>query len=285
VKLNVSKYIPKKMTKIAGRSVLKAKKNSPHILFGLGVTGVIGGTVLACRATLKLERHVTAFEEEVTENKEHANGQDMAYIYGKHTGKIVALYAPAVAVGGLGLICLTGSHVQLTKRNGALTVAYAGMLRAYDEYRSRVRDEVGEEKEVEIFHGVHSEKTIVNGKAVEVKTVDVNKLSQYTRIFDESNANYVKDAEINRVFIQCQQNYFNHLLQVRGHVFLNEVYQHLGFEHSRAGSIVGWAINKNGDNYIDFGLFEAHSARFVNGDERAIVLDFNVDGVIWDLID
>ncbi len=283
--MKVTKFIPKALTKSAGRSALKLKKNSPHILFGLGVTGVIGGTVLACRATLKLERHINEFESEVEENKEHATGQDMAYIYGKHTGKIVALYAPAVLVGGAGLICLTTSHVQLTKRNGALTVAYAGMLRAYDEYRGRVREEVGEEKEVELFHGVDIEKAIINGKAVEVKTVDVNKLSQYTRIFDESNANYVKDAEINRVFIQCQQNYFNHLLQVRGHVFLNEVYQHLGFEHCRAGAIVGWAINKNGDNYIDFGLFEAHSARFINGDERAIVLDFNVDGVIFDLID
>jgi len=284
--VKVTKFIPKALTKSAGRSALKLKKNSPHILFGLGVTGVIGGTVLACRATLKLERHINEFEAEVEVNKEHATGQDMAYIYGKHTGKIVALYAPAVLVGGAGLICLTTSHVQLTKRNGALTVAYAGILRAYDEYRGRVREEVGEEKEVELFHGIENMMfTNVDGKKIELKVVDVNKLSQYTRIFDESNANYVKDAEINRVFIQCQQNYFNHLLQVRGHVFLNEVYQHLGFEHSRAGSIVGWAINKNGDNFIDFGLFDASSARFINGDERAIVLDFNVDGVIWDLID
>lgn len=283
--MKLTKYIPKAVTKATGRSLLKARKQSPHILFGIGVTGVIGGTVLACRATLKLERYVTELEEEIEVNKDHATGQDLAYIYGKHTGKIVALYTPAVLVGGVGLLCLTGSHVQLTKRNGALTVAYAGLLRAYEGYRERVQEEVGPEKELELYHGVTNTQISVDGKKVNLATVDVNKLSQYARIFDESNANYVKDAEINRIFVQCQQNYFNTLLQVRGHVFLNEVYQHLGFEHSSAGSIVGWVINKDGDNYIDFGLFEAHSSRFINGDERAIILDFNVDGVIWNLIE
>jgi len=283
--MQLTKVIPKAISKGANRAVLKLRKNSPHILFGVGVTGVVGGTVLACRATLKLERYVNEFEDEVKAEKPNATSQDMAYIYGKHTGKIVALYAPAVAVGGIGLMCLTGSHVQLTKRNGALTVAYAGLLRAYEGYRERVQEEVGLEKEIELFHGIESTTTTIDGTKIDSKTVDVNKLSQYSRIFDESNANYVKDAEINRIFVQCQQNYFNTLLQVRGHVFLNEVYQHLGFEHSSAGSIVGWVINKDGDNYVDFGLFEAHSSRFINGDERAIILDFNVDGVIWDLID
>lgn len=282
--MKVTKFIPKAITKRTGRTILKLQKNSPHILFGVGVVGVVGGTVLACRATLKLGGVVDDFQEEVSANKD-AEGQDLAKIYVKNTAKIVGLYTPAIAVGGLGLICLTGSHVQLTKRNGALTAAYVGLMRAYDEYRDRVRDEIGEEREIEIFHAVESSTVEFDGNTLEVKAVDPNRLSQYSRIFDESNAYYVKDAEINRTFIQCQQNYFNTLLQVRGHVFLNEVYQHLGFEHSSAGSIVGWAINKNGDNFVDFGLFEAHSSRFINGDERAIILDFNVDGVIWNLID
>lgn len=282
--MKVTKFIPKVLTKSTGRAVLKLQKNSPHILFGIGVTGVVGGTVLACRATLKLHDQVDKFQEEVAANKE-AEGKDLAKVYVKNTAKIVNLYTPAIVVGGIGLACLTGSHVQLTKRNGALTAAYVGLMQAYEEYRGRVREEVGEEKEIELFHGAYTQTLEHDGTVWDVKVVDPNKLSQYAKIFDESNANYVKDAEINRIFIQCQQNYFNTLLQVRGHVFLNEVYQHLGFEHTSAGSIVGWAVNKNGDNFIDFGLFEAHSSRFINGDERAIILDFNVDGVIWNLID
>jgi hypothetical protein len=89
---------------------------------------------------------------------------------------------------------------------------------------------------------------------------------------------------MNRLFVTCQQNYLNHVLQVRGHVFLNEAYDALGLERSTAGAVVGWVMGDNGDNYIDFGIFEAQNARFVNGSERSILLDFNVDGVIYDKI-
>lgn len=278
-----TKLIPKFVTKASGRALLKLQKNSPHILFGAGIAGVVGGTVLACRATLKLHETLDEFTQEVQAEKPTASNADMAYIYGKNTAKLVKLYAPAVIVGGAGLACLTGSHVQLTRRNNVLTVTYAGLLKAYDEYRKRVREEVGEEKEIELFHGIETQEMKLDGKTIEAKIVDPNKLSQYTRIFDELNPNYRKDAEINKIFIQCQQNYFNMMLQTRGHVFLNEVYEHLGFEHSRPGAVVGWVLG-NGDNYINFHLYEASNSRFINGDERAIVMDFNVDGVILDLI-
>ena len=58
----------------------------------------------------------------------------------------------------------------------------------------------------------------------------------------------------------------------------------LGLERSSAGQVVGWVMNNDGDNYIDFGMFEASSSRFVNGTERSVLLDFNVDGVIYDKI-
>ena len=281
--LITTKLIPKVVTKASGRALLKLKKNSPHILFGVGMTGVVGGTVLACRATLKLHATLDEFTSEVKSEKPTASNSDMAYIYAKNVGKIAKLYAPAVLVGGAGIVCLTSSHVQLSKRNNALTAAYAGLVKAYDEYRKRVREEVGEEKELELYHGIETQQIKLDGKTIEAKIVDPNKLSQYTRIFDESNANYQKDAEINKIFIQCQQNYFNLMLQTRGHVFLNEVYEHLGFEHSKAGAVVGWVLG-NGDNYVNFSLYEASNARFINGDERAIVMDFNVDGVIFDMI-
>jgi len=281
----ITKYIPKAVTKASGRALLKLKKNSPHILFGVGLAGVAGGTVLACRATLKLHDTLDEFTSEVRENKDDASSKDMAYIYAKNSMSLVKLYAPAAVVGGVGILCLTGSHVQLTRRNNALTIAYAGLAKAYDEYRKRVREEVGEEREIELFHGVDTQTMKLDGKTIEAKIVDPNKLSVYSRIFDEGNANYRKDAELNRIFLNCQQNYFNVLLQTRGHVFLNEVYDQLGFEHSKPGSIVGWKLGPEGDNYVNFGLYEAHSARFINGDERSIILDFNVDGVIFDKIE
>lgn len=282
--MGLTRFIPKTITKTAGRTALKIQKNSPHILFGVGIAGVVGGTVLACRATLKLPKAVDDFEEEYNGNKQHATPGDLGYIVQKNTFKIVKLYAPAVIVGGIGIACLSGSHVQLSKRNGALTLAYAGLSQAYNEYRDRVAEEVGVERERELHHGVRNETVEVNGETFNVKTVDPNALSMYAVIFDELNPNFKKDAELNKIFIKCQQNYFNHLLQIRGHVFLNEVYENLGFDHTSAGSVCGWVLNDDGDNYIDFGMYDQASSRFINGWERAIILDFNVDGVIFNKI-
>ena len=92
------------------------------------------------------------------------------------------------------------------------------------------------------------------------------------------------------IFLKCQQRYANDLLQIRGWVTLNDVYDMLGFPRSQAGQVVGWVYDKDnpqGDNYIDFGIYDLHKEGcrdFVNGIERSIWLDFNVDGYIFDKI-
>jgi hypothetical protein len=73
-------------------------------------------------------------------------------------------------------------------------------------------------------------------------------------------------------------------------VFLNEVYDMLGAKRTRAGAVMGWFYDKEGkysDNYIDFGIFDIHNEKacdFVNGIEKSIILDFNVDGRIDHLL-
>ena len=117
--------------------------------------------------------------------------------------------------------------------------------------------------------------------------------SQYARFFDEANINWDKSPEQNMYFLKMVQNQMNDKLKARGHVFLNEVYDALGFDRSEAGQLVGWVWNNDntameaGDGYIDFGIFDGNDCAkraFVNGDERSILLDFNIDGMIYDLI-
>lgn len=290
--------LPSQATKMLARQLLIAQKHSPHILFGAGVAGVITSTILACRATLKLSDTLDSIQGDVHNIKSLAHSdaadeampttveyrqRDLAYTYIHGGVTVVKLYAPAVLIGAAAIGALTGSHVVLARRNAALTAAYAAISKAYEEYRNRVRDEVGAEKELKLYHGAHLETVNdgVSGHAVQV--VDPNATSPYARFFDEYNQNWVKNAERNHYFVQAQQNYANHLLQSRGHVFLNEVYDMFGFEHSSAGAVVGWVLG-NGDNYVDFGLFEARNSEFINGWERSILLDFNVDGVIYDKI-
>lgn len=270
------------------RAGLLMKKHSPAIMFVGGITGAVTSTVLACKATLKLPEALTEMQEELDEVKYHVDEpdrKDVAYVYIKNVAYIARLYAPSLILGVASVSALTGSHVTLQKRNAGITAAYAAVSKAYDEYRLRVSNELGEDKELNIYHAASKEEVVgEDGKKTKVVSSDPNKWSPYARFFDEASPNWEKNGEINRLFVQCQQNYANHLLHARGHVFLNEVYDMLGVDRSQAGQVVGWVLDGEGDNYIDFGIFEAANANFVNGYERSILLDFNVDGIIYDKI-
>lgn len=294
--MQITNHIPQGVTRFVGRQILQLRKDSPKILFALGIVGTVGSTILACRATLKLEETLDEFKDDIAgvktlgdsideENYSKVDyNKDMAYAYMRGTLQIVKLYGPSVILGAASLGALTGSHVTLTRRNSSLTAAYTAVQASYNAYRDRVREELGEDKELEIYHATKSVKANVDGKVQQLRLADPNKYSPYAKIFDEFNPNWQRNSEYNRMFIQTQQNWFNHLLHARGHVFLNEVYDGLGFKHTSAGQIVGWVLNGEGDSFIDFGLFTAGNANFINGYEQSRVLDFNVDGPIWNLI-
>lgn len=284
------KIIPNAVTQKVARQVLIASKHSPRIMFVAGVAGVVTSTVLACRATLQVSEIVDDIDYEVHDLKRYASEsehykKDLVYIYAKGAYRIGKIYAPAVIIGGTSIAALTGSHVTLTRRNASLTAAYAAVSKGLEEYRERVKDEVGIDREFELYRGITTQEIIdENGKKIKAKVLDPNKMTMYARLFDEYSRNWQKNSELNKLFILCQQNYANDLLQIRGHVFLNEVYESLGIPHSKAGATVGWTLGNGGDNYIDFGIFEAYNSDFIDGQEKSIWLDFNVDGVILDFI-
>lgn len=294
------------LPKSIARPLLKLDKSSPKLLFGAGVVGVVGSTVLACRATLKLEEVLIEGQNRINQAKslEHrAKAEDLDYttkdresdtrIIIIQTGaKIARLYAPAVVLGGASIAALAQSHNILTRRNAALTAAYAALEKGFAEYRQRVVDKYGEEEDRRLRYGSH-EVTVHKeggGKEEKVTRVAPGTPSIYARFFDPSSSNWNTEPEYNLIFLQCQQQYANDMLRARGHLFLNEVYDSLGIPRSEAGSVVGWIVDdgQTAEHFVDFGVWEKddHNARdFVNGLEGAILLDFNVDGVIYNLID
>jgi len=288
------------ITSTVGRQLLNTQKNSPTILFAGGIVGVVATAILASKATLELEDIL----DEAEANHEIANTlvspnysdqdrqSDHVKIKLQTAVKIGKLYAPAVGVGILSVAALTGSHVVLSRRNAAVMAAYSALDKGFNEYRSRVRDELGDEKDLEFRHGTETVTETVEGKNGKPKTVEHKVIkpgmpSVYARYFDEQSSQWQREPEYNRIFLDCQQNWANDKLRAQGHLFLNEVYDMLGLSRSKAGAVVGWVIGHDGDNYVDFGIFKPDDPRgrmFVNGDERTTLLDFNVDGVIYDLI-
>ena len=223
--------------------------------------------------------------------------KDTTIIYVQKGVEIVKIYLPAITVGAVSLGCLLASNNILRKRNAALGAAYATLDKSYKTYRNRVAERFGDEVEKEIRYGIKAEKvektvTDENGNEVvveeEVKVMDPNLYSDYARFFDEASPYWQKDPEYNLMFLKAQQQYANDLLKARGRLFLNEVYEMLGIEKSKAGQIVGWVydpVNPVGDNFVDFGIYDMSKERvraFVNGYEPNILLDFNVDGNVWD---
>lgn len=300
--------IPSVITKKLGRPMLHVQKASPQIMFAGGVIGAVGATVLACRATLKLSETLEKGEmlteranvllsrsndNGATPYTEKQHAKDLTVIKIRTILDVTKLYGPAVGLGVISIGLLTGSHVVLNKRNASLTAAYAAVDKAFDQYRARVREDLGEEKDRHFRYGmeeVHEtvEKKDGSHKVVKHQRVGTEGNSQYARFFDPMCAPWQKNPEYNAAFLRAQQAYANEMLQARGHVFLNEIYDNLGIPRSGAGAMVGWVVGRGGDDYIDFGIFNDDAGPkvrdFVNGREHSILLDFNVDGIIYDKI-
>lgn len=303
------KFLPEAIGRSVSRLVLRGEKNSPALLLGAGVISMVGSTVLACRATLKLDEVVDKFEGDLKASKsvrelhpeeysEEDRKNDVAIIYARGVGDIVKLYGPAVLLGGIGIVCLTKSHAILSQRNTQLTAAYVAINTAFERYRERVVEKYGDEEDRHFRYGSEPVDIIDDetGKVISTVRASADELpSGYARLFNtESSSNYTAPPfdEYNWVFLRHQQNWANDLLASRGHLFLNEVYGMLGLQHTSAGAIVGWVYdreNEMGDNYIDFGCWDGDSDGqphdFFRHHEDGIMLDFNVDGSIWDLID
>ena len=298
------------VTRTVNRVGFKFKKHSPEVLIVAGTLGVVASAVMACKATTKAGKIKEEMNEEMDKIHEVAEAhredyteedlkKDTTIVYTQTAVKYVKLYAPSVALGVVSLTCILASNSILRKRNIALAAAYTAVDKGFKEYRGRVVERFGTELDKELRYNIKAkefEEPVVDEKGKEkikketVSVADPNLYSDYARFFDDGCLGWSKDAEYNLTFLKQQQNYANDLLKKKGHLFLNEVYDMLGIPRTRAGQVVGWIYDEKhpiGDNFVDFGIYDMNREKvrdFVNGYERVILLDFNVDGNILDLI-
>lgn len=291
---------------------LQLKKHSPEILMGVGIVGTVASTVLACKATTKLDEiieepktkikliHKVMEDGEINgvEYTKEDGMKDLTIMYTQTGVKVARLYAPAIIVGALSIGCMLAGHRILKGRNVALAAAYAVVDKGFKDYRKNVVSRFGAEVDKELRHNIKAqeiETIVVDEKGKEkvkkeiINVADQTQCSDYARFFDESCGAYEKDPEYNLMFLRRQQEWANEKLKANGHLFLNEVYDMLGIQRTKAGQVVGWIYDEKhpvGDNYVDFGIYTGteRSRAFVNGYEKAILLDFNVDGEIYNMI-
>ncbi len=298
--------ILKKVGKTKGAMVIR--KYAPEICTGVGIVSGAVCTGLACKATTKVDDILDEYDASIEKIKKAEElglddygskdaFRDRIVVKVNICKKMVKLYSPAIGFGALSITSILGGYGILKKRNIAIAAAYSVVQGKFNDYRKNVVNELGELKDKQFLYGLDSKTVTVtetseDGKShkKKVETLAVNEnhyISPYAKFFDDASERWVNDANANLAFLNMQQNYFNDQLRLNGNVFLNEVYDALGLPRTPEGAVCGWVLNGDGDNYVDFGIYSIDNQEkrdFVNGYEKAIFLDFNVDGVIYDLI-
>ena len=297
--------IMKSVNGVASKTVMKLKKHSPEILVMAGIAGTVVSAVLACKATTKVAEILDETKgtlDTIHEGMETGaiNGQeyttedgkkDTVVVYAQTGMKLAKLYAPAIILGTLSITSNLASNNILRKRNVALGAAYAAIDKSFKEYRGRVIERFGEQVDTELKYGIKAKKfeeievDPETGKEKKVKktvmVADPNLQSDYAVYFDSKSRNYETNPDYNRMFLKAQQAFANDKLQTRGHLFLNEVLDDLDLPRTPAGQIVGWT--KDGpDGYVNFRIVEVERETEDGRHEPALLLDFNVEGNIWE---
>lgn len=293
--------------RVVNTKMVVIKKYEPEILIVTGVVGVMTSFVMACKATTKatkvtegMKADIVDIEEDSmdiepdTEEYKSEVAPKKFHVYKEVTKEYVKLYAPSVALCTVSLGCIICSHDIMKKRNVALAAAYASVDRGFKKYRNAVAERYGEDIEREILYGFNSsdKEEIVNedGTIVEPEKKPIESCSPYTTFFDPASPEWEDSSEYNFSFLRLKQNYWNEKLQIDKVVFMNDVLKSLGLPPTKEGQIIGWAYDPtrtNIHNYIDFGIFDISKndiMRFNLGAENVVLLEFNVDGSVWELL-
>lgn len=297
--------ILKSVNGVTSKAVMKLKKHSPEILVVAGIAGTVVSAVLACKATTKvaeildetkgtLDTIHEGMETGAINGQEYTNEdgkKDTVVVYAQTGMKLAKLYGPAIILGTLSVTSILASNNILRKRNVALGAAYAAIDKSFKEYSGRVIERFGEQVDTELKYGIKAKKfeeievDPETGKEKKVKktvmVADPNLQSDYAVYFDSKSRNYETNPDYNRMFLKAQQAFANDKLQTRGHLFLNEVLDDLDLPRTPAGQIVGWT--KDGpDGYVNFRIVEVERETEDGRHEPALLLDFNVEGNIWE---
>ena len=309
-----------KLLDTANGSVDILNKNLDKILL---VSGFVAGAVTivtACKGTLKaekiledhkerskkIEKAIAAYPEYKTDK---AFAMDVINVYSKTGVELGKTYAVPFIFGVAASACFIGEHIVMQKRVNklegviaSLSAAYIAIDKAFKAYRKRVIEKYGKEEDQYLRYG--AERRLIETKDEQTGEVrreerifiENGHHSEYAKFFDElsTECRYMDpyhnkiDWEANKTFLMIQEGAANSRLKAKGYLFLNEVYDMLGLQPTKAGQSVGWIYNpedKSIDSYVSFNIFDKINRRLVNGfEEDTILLDFNVDGRIFDRI-
>lgn len=248
------------LTKSVG---LMLAKNSPTILTGLSVTGLVSTVILAVKATPKA---LSLIDDERLERAD----EDENFIYGstplpkKDLIKLTwKCYIPTAVTGALTVACIVSGNSIHLRRNAALAGLYSLSEKALKEYKTKVVETIGKNKERDIRDEIAKDR-VLNTPIVDSEVILTGK-GNVLCLETLSGRYFRSDIEqIKRVLNGLSRELLSDMF-----VTLNEVYYGLGLSATKMGEMVGWNI--------DDGLIEADfSAQLGEDGNPCIVLDFTI---------
>ena len=263
--------------KVAG----EVSKNSPVILTGLAVTGVVSTVVLGVRATPKA---LAIIDDEVYSQYEKSGIMDevsfpewlgldtKTYTWRDRNnmlkkGEIIKLtwkcYIPTAAVGLATIACIIGAHNIHLRRNAALASLYSLTESAFKEYQSKVVETIGKNKELKLRDDVVSD-TIKRNPVGDSQVIFTGKGE--TLFYDQMSGRYFKN-DIEK--IRKVQNKINKDLISEDFMSLNEFYIEIGLSPIKLGEEMGW--------HLEHGMLEVRfSAQLTENEEPCIALEYEL---------
>lgn len=232
-------------------------KNSPIILTSFGVVGVFSTAVLAVKATPKAMRIIEE-NQDVIDSKEDLLFKKLEVV--RLTWKC---YVPAAAISLSTATCIIMAHRVSARRSAVLASVYALTETAFKEYRTKVEETIGTNKEGLIRDDIAKDRLIQN--PVSTNEVIITASGDVLCYDALSGRYFTSDVEkIHRVIRDL-----NHELLSATFISLNELYYELGLSGIELGENIGWDVS---DGFIDANF----SSQLLEGEKPCLVLNFVV---------
>ena len=290
-----------------GHTKTFCSRNSAEILLIGGAIGVVTGTVMACKATLKAdsvmdeykakkEKIGTCLENPEIDYDEITAKEDLKNLTIQTAVKMIKCYAPAVILESFSIGTIFASNHIMQQRNAALAASCAAVEAAYKKYREKVVEKYGKEVDDELYYGTKTEnkkitttdpETGEKTKTTESKTYlqEEYGCSPYAVLFDSSAIEFYQDDATNMFMLKNREKEATVRLRANGMLTLNDVYEMIGVKPTDIGLTHGWIFEKDnpdGDNEVKFDMRHVYvKDPYSDREERAILIDFNCDGFVY----
>ena len=209
-------------------------KYSPGILTGIGITGMIGATFMAVKATPKALYLIEA-------KKEESEVEELTPIETIKT--CWKCYIPATLTTVASTACLIGASTVSAKRNAALATAYSISEAALREYQEKVVEVIGEKKEKAVRDAVAKDQ--IERDPVTKSEVVIIDSNSNTLCYEPLSGRYFKSTidKIKKAEIKLDRQMIQEM-----YVSLNDFYWEIGLDGTDLGDKMGWNLSKG---YMD----------------------------------